>query len=155
MSSLNLGKQLGEFDDSHMADPMFQWARMYMRQVMTLLQFQTAIWEGNWYLYLASLQHLCKYFFAYSRLYYDWNIIEFIAWMDSLIQNNGWVSPIRSLQWIPAIVLHSRDGKPEQINKRPRRDIWHNNISSIEVLSFCTGAGMTCWGVRTTCSFYQ
>ena len=55
IESLNLDKQLQ--DASHKTDPMFQWARMYMRQVMTLLQFQRAIQEGNQHLYLASLEH--------------------------------------------------------------------------------------------------
>ena len=36
MESLNLEEQLRQFDASHKSDPMFQWARMYMRQVMTL-----------------------------------------------------------------------------------------------------------------------
>ena len=47
MESLNLEEQLRQFDASHKSDPMFQWARMYMRQVMTLLQFQRATREGN------------------------------------------------------------------------------------------------------------
>ncbi len=55
-----------------------------MRQVMTLLQFQRAIREGNWLLYLSALEHLCKYFFVYSRLVYAQNIPEFIARMDAI-----------------------------------------------------------------------
>ena len=54
-----------------------------MRQVITLLQFQRAIREGNWHLYLASLGHLCKYFFVYFRLDYAQNIRECIARMDA------------------------------------------------------------------------
>ena len=88
MESLNLEKQLQEFDNSHKTDPMFKWARMYMQRVMALLQFQRAIREGNWQLYLASLEHLCKYFFAYSRLDYAQNIPEFIARMDDIKTSN-------------------------------------------------------------------
>ena len=78
MESLNLEKQLRQFDASHKSDPM------YMRQVMTLLQLQRAVREGNWHLYLASLEHLCKYFFAYAMLDYAQNIPEFIARMDAI-----------------------------------------------------------------------
>ncbi|XP_014677394.1 PREDICTED: uncharacterized protein LOC106817244 [Priapulus caudatus] len=88
IESFNLEKQLREFDASRKTDPMFQWARMYMRQVMTLLQFQRAIREGNWHLYLISLEHLCKYFFAYARLDYAQNIPEFIARMDAIKTSN-------------------------------------------------------------------
>jgi len=42
------------------------------------------MWEGNWHPYLASLKHLCKYFFAYSRLDYAQNIPEFIARMHPI-----------------------------------------------------------------------
>ena len=84
MESLNLEEQLRQFDTSHKSDPMFQWARMYMRQVMTLLQFQRAIREGNWHMYLESLEHLCKYFFAYATLDYAQNIPEVIARMDAI-----------------------------------------------------------------------
>ena len=88
MESLNLEEQLRQFDASHNRDPMFQWTRMYMRQVMTqvmtLLQFQTATREGNWHLYLTSLEHLCKYLFAYARLDYAQNIPDFIARMDAI-----------------------------------------------------------------------
>ena len=83
IESLNLEKQLREFDAAHKTEPMYTWTRMYMRQVMTMLQFQRAIREGNWHLYLASLEHLCKYFFAYSRLDYAQNIPEFVARMDA------------------------------------------------------------------------
>ena len=64
MESLNLEEQLRQFDASHKSDPM------YMRQVITLLQFQRAIREGNWHLYLESLEHLCKYLFSYAMLDY-------------------------------------------------------------------------------------
>ena len=78
MESLNIEEQLRQFDASHKSDTL------YMRQVMTLLQFQRAIREGKWHLYLESLEHLCKYFFAYATLDYAQNIPEFIARMDAI-----------------------------------------------------------------------
>ena len=84
IESLNLEKQPREFEGTHKTEPMYKWARMYMWQVMTLLQFQRALREGNWHLYLASPEHLCKYFFPYSKLDYAQNIPEFIACMDAI-----------------------------------------------------------------------
>ena len=40
--------------------------------------------EGNWHMYLALLEHLCKYSFAYATLDYAQNIQEFIARMDAI-----------------------------------------------------------------------
>ena len=81
---MEIEKLLHEFDESHNEQPMYQWARMYMRQVMVLLQFQRATREGNWFLYLGALEKLCIYFFAYNRLDYAQNIPEYIARMHSL-----------------------------------------------------------------------
>ena len=44
LESLNLGEQRASFDQQHSANPMFQWARQYKRQVISLLQFL----ESNW-----------------------------------------------------------------------------------------------------------
>ena len=79
LESLNLSKQLASFDQQHSANPMFQWARQYMRQVISLLQFQRATRQGDWLLHLASLESLCMYFFAYNRHDYAQNIPEYIA----------------------------------------------------------------------------
>ena len=84
LESINLEKQLLEYDASHDKDPMYQWARMYMNQVMVLLQFQRATREGNWFLNLAAPEKLCVYFFAYNRLDYAQNIPEYIARMHEL-----------------------------------------------------------------------
>ena len=54
---------------------------MHMTQVMTLLQFQCATCEDNWFLHLAALENLCVYFFAYNRFDYAQNIPEYIARM--------------------------------------------------------------------------
>ena len=77
--SMNLEKQLEEFDRSHSAFPVYCWARMYMRQVLVLLAFHRSIKDPNLYLYLASLEALSTYFFAYNRLDYAQNILEFVA----------------------------------------------------------------------------
>jgi len=84
LRAMEIEKLLHEFDESHNEQPMYQWARMYMRQVMVLLQFQRATREGNWFLYLEALEKLCIYFFAYNRLDYAKNIPEYIAPMHSL-----------------------------------------------------------------------
>ena len=68
LESLNLEKQLQQYDAMHDMDPMYQWARMYMNQVIVLLQVQRATGEGNWFPYLASLEKLRVYFFMYNRL---------------------------------------------------------------------------------------
>jgi len=46
--------------------------------------FQRATREGNWFLYLAALEKLCVYFFAYNRLDYAQNIPEYIACMHDM-----------------------------------------------------------------------
>ena len=84
MEELNLHKQLADFDARHSDQPMFQWAHMYMRQVLTLLQFQRATRQGDWFLHLSSLEELCVYFFAYDRLDYAQNIPEYVARMYKL-----------------------------------------------------------------------
>lgn len=84
LESMNLEKQLRDYDDAHDQDPMYKWARMYMKQVMVLLQFQRATREGNWFLYLSALEKLCVYFFAYNRLDYAQNIPEYIARMQEI-----------------------------------------------------------------------
>ncbi|KAK2159291.1 hypothetical protein LSH36_155g05018 [Paralvinella palmiformis] len=80
IESLNIEKQLQEFDVSHKTDPMFQWARRYIRQVMTLLQPQRTIREVNWQLYLGI--------FARTSLHmpgdYAQTIPGFIARMDAI-----------------------------------------------------------------------
>lgn len=52
---------------------------MYMDQVFSLLAFHRSIKQPGIFLYLASLENLATYFFAYNRLDYAQNIMEFIA----------------------------------------------------------------------------
>lgn len=63
---------------------MYKWAQMYMKQIMVLVQFQRVTREGNCFPYLAALEKLCVYFFAYNRLDYAQNIPEYIAGMHEL-----------------------------------------------------------------------
>ena len=84
LESMNLQKQLIDYDNSCGRDPMYKWARMYMKQVMVLLQFQRATREGNWFLYFSALEKLCVYFFAYNRLDYPQNIPEYTARMHEM-----------------------------------------------------------------------
>jgi len=81
---MDIENLLQEFDERHNEQPMYRWACMYMRQVMTLMQFHRATREGNWFLYLGALQKQCTYFFAYNRLHYAQNIPEYIARMHQL-----------------------------------------------------------------------
>ena len=154
IESLHLEENLRQFDASNKNDPMFQWVRMYMRQVMTLLQFQRAIREGIWHLYLASLEHLCKYFFAYASLDYAQNIPEFIARMDAINTsdpelwqsfNNGEFALNTSNRI--SFTRIGVDQAMEHLNKhtKAKRDLCKKIISSnaIEVLSHCSGAGAT------------
>ena len=79
IEQMNLMKQLLDFDNSHSQFPMFKWGRIYMRQVMTLLNFTRSNKEPDILLHMASLENLCKYFFSYNRLDYAQNITEYIA----------------------------------------------------------------------------
>ena len=79
IEEVNLEKQLQDFDDSHRHLPMYKWARMYMKQVMAMLNFIRSLKRPDLFLYLASLESLCKYFFSYNRLDYAQNVTEYIA----------------------------------------------------------------------------
>jgi len=85
---MNFEKQLLDYDDAHDKNSMYKWTRMYMKQVMILLQFQRATREGNWFLYLSTLEKLCVYFFAYNRLDYAQNIPEYTARMHHIQTSN-------------------------------------------------------------------
>ena len=83
IEEINLEKQLHDFYCTHSQFPFYKWARIYMRQVMSLLNFMCSIKDSDIYLYLASLENLCKYFFSYNRLDYSLNIMEYIARVDN------------------------------------------------------------------------
>ena len=79
IEQLNLERQLSNFDRSRSSFPMYQWGRMYMRQVLALVNFTRSIKHPDLFLYLASLENLCIYFFSYNRLDYAQHIPEYIA----------------------------------------------------------------------------
>ena len=79
IEEINLEKQLYDFDKAHNDFPVYKWARMYMRQVMSLLNFMCSIKDPDIYMYLSSLENLCKYFFSYNRLDYALNITVYLA----------------------------------------------------------------------------
>ena len=68
IEEINLEKQLYDFDKAHNDFPLYKWARMYMRQVMSLLNFMCSIKDPDIYMYLASLENLCKYLLAITDL---------------------------------------------------------------------------------------
>ena len=83
IEEINLEKQLYDFDKAHNDFPLYKQARMYMRQVMSLLNFMCSIKDPDIYMYLSSLENLCKYFFSYNRLDYALNISEYLARVDN------------------------------------------------------------------------
>ena len=79
IESLNLEKQLMDFDEANDSYPMYKWLRIYMRQVQALLSFHRSVKDPQFHLYLATMEDLCTYFFAYNRYGYAQNILEFTA----------------------------------------------------------------------------
>ena len=73
--------QLDEFDSSNNKYPMYRWVMMYMRRVMSLIQFVRGTRQRNWNLHLATLEGLYIWLFAYNRLDYVQNIPSHIARM--------------------------------------------------------------------------
>ncbi len=63
---------------------MYRWVRSYMDDVLLLLQFLHANRDGDWGLYLATLEKLCALFFAYDRLDYARHIPEYLARMQHI-----------------------------------------------------------------------
>lgn len=84
IESINLEFQLQKFDACLMTNPMYEWINMYMKQVMTLMQFLRSVRDANWLLYLATLEKLCVMFFAFNRLEYARHIPEYLARMQEL-----------------------------------------------------------------------
>lgn len=84
LKELDFQKYMEAFDKRNENNPMYKWARMYMSQVMNLLQFLRATRDSNWLLYLSSLEKMCIYFFAYNRHDYAQNIPDHLAHMYQL-----------------------------------------------------------------------
>ena len=58
IKEINLEKQLYDFDKAHNDFPSYKWARMYMRQVMSLLNFMCSINNPDIHMYFSSLENL-------------------------------------------------------------------------------------------------
>ena len=56
IAELNLKKLLDDFDAVYDKYPVYRWARMYMREVTTMLSFLQATRQQHWDLHLASLE---------------------------------------------------------------------------------------------------
>ena len=77
--SMNLLKQLIDFNKRKETSPIYTHLRVYMRLVLSLLNFRHAVKSEILSLYLASLENLATYFCAYNRLDYAQNILKFTA----------------------------------------------------------------------------
>ena len=62
----------------------FQVFRHYMRMVMEMILFITAVRTGDWLLHLTALNSFMKYFFAFDRLNYARMIPLYLAEMELL-----------------------------------------------------------------------
>ena len=63
---------------------MYKWLRMYIKQVMILLQFERATRLSLWSLNVVALEKRCILFFLFKRLDNAQNIQEYIARMQDL-----------------------------------------------------------------------
>ncbi|MES9884823.1 MAG: hypothetical protein ABW185_28590 [Sedimenticola sp.] len=79
LEKLNLEKELQDYDQLNDKFPRYKWCRNYMRQTLSLLAFHRSVKDSQFFLYLASLEELATYFFAYNRLDYAQHILEFTA----------------------------------------------------------------------------
>lgn len=138
---------------------MYKWARMYMHEVMALLQFLCATRSGNWLLYLASLEKLCVYFFAYNRLDYVQNMPEYIARMHAMKTKDpsGWQSfmsgdfTVNTCNSIPFTRL-GIDQAMEHLNKSTKGDGGICGITTYAstLLKFClTAPELACLQAET------
>lgn len=84
LKEIPLQERMEEYDEENKDNPLYQFLRIYMKQVLNLLQFIRATRDGNWLMYLAALEEMCTYFFAYNRHDYAQHIPEYIAQMYSL-----------------------------------------------------------------------
>ena len=72
------------FDDSHDKIPEFQVFPEYMRMVMDMMLFVSAVRTGDWLLHLTAIKSFTKYFFVHDRLNYASMIPLYLAEMGVL-----------------------------------------------------------------------
>ena len=76
---------MAQFDQMKEArSPLFKFVRRYMRMVLLIYTFIRATREGLWELHLASLDKLCKYFFAHDKQKYARLVPLYLAEMTAL-----------------------------------------------------------------------
>ena len=64
--------------------PQYKWTRQYMRMIERLLTFIQSTRNGNWQLYLSSLEDMCKDIFSMDRINYKRLLPVYIAEMSGL-----------------------------------------------------------------------
>jgi len=76
---------IAEFDDEKEAQsPFFKFVQRYMRMVLLIYTFIRATRDGLWELHLASLDALCKYFFAHDKQKYARLVSLYLAEITAL-----------------------------------------------------------------------
>ena len=76
LESVNIQDAFIEFDKKHSKNPMYKWLRMYIQQVMIILQFLRATLLSLWSFNLVALEKMCILYFSFNRLDYAQNIPE-------------------------------------------------------------------------------
>lgn len=77
-------EKMKAFDQANDQIPEFKVFRSYMRMVMEMMVFITAVRTGNWELHLKAIEVFTKYLFAHDRLNYERMITLYLAEMKSL-----------------------------------------------------------------------
>ena len=88
MQSLDVSGRMEAFDAAHEKTPEFKVFRHYMRMVMEMMLFITAVRSGDWHLHLTVLKLFTKYFFAHDRLNYARMILLYLAEMQVLPESD-------------------------------------------------------------------
>ena len=88
MHSLHVSGRMEAFDAAHEKTPEFNVFCHYMRMVMEMMLFITAVRSGDWHLHLTVLKLFTKYFFAHDRLNYARMIPLYLAEMQVLPESD-------------------------------------------------------------------
>ena len=72
------------FDDSNDKIQEFQVFHLYMRMVIDMMLFVSAVGRGDWLLHLTALKSFTKYFFGHDCLNYTRMIHLYLAEMEVL-----------------------------------------------------------------------
>ena len=88
MQSLDVSGRMEAFDAAHEKTPEFKVFHHYMRMVMEMMLFITAVRSGDWHLHLTVLKLFTKHFFAHDRLNYARMIPLYLAEMQVLPESD-------------------------------------------------------------------